>query len=223
MLSRTEENYIKEIYSLEAELKKEVSTNFIAEKLRTKASSVTDMLQKLARKKMVIYKKYKGAHLTRQGKAAALVIVRKHRLWETFLVQKLGFCWDEVHDVAEQLEHIKSEKLTDRLDEFLGFPAVDPHGDPIPNKKGKMVKIKTTCISQFEINEEGTFVETKNSTDEFLKYLSKNKMTIGCKIKVLQKEPFDNSIKIKINGKQFNISENVAKNLYLKKGLSYKN
>ena len=216
MLSNTEENYIKQIFSLEEEMEKEVSTNFIAEKLSTKASSVTDMIQRLANKQLVIYKKYKGVLLTKKGKKLALSIVRKHRLWETFLVQKLDFLWDEVHEIAEQLEHIKSEKLINNLDKFLGYPTVDPHGDPIPNANGKITKIKTICLTQLKVGEKAIFVEVKNSSDDFLKYLSNNKISIGCKIKVIYKEVFDNSVKIEINKNQFNISQNVAENLYLK-------
>ena len=141
MLSHTEENYLKEIYTLEEACQKEVSTNAIAEKMQTKASSVTDMLQKLSSKELVHYKKYKGTRLSEKGKTKAIVIIRKHRLWETFLVEKLNFLWDEVHDIAEQLEHIKSEKLTNSLDAFLGYPTIDPHGDPIPNGNGKIIKV----------------------------------------------------------------------------------
>lgn len=216
MLSNTEENYIKQVFSLEEEIGKEVSTNLIAKKMSTKASSVTDMIQRLASKKLVIYKKYKGASLTKKGRGVALSIVRKHRLWETFLVQKLDFLWDEVHEIAEQLEHIKSEKLTNNLDKFLGYPTVDPHGDPIPNVNGEITKIKTTCLTEFEVGGKGVFVGVKNASDDFLKYLSHNKIVIGCRIKVIYKEAFDHSIKIEINKNQFNISENVAKNLYLK-------
>ena len=138
----SEENYLKTIYHLNLILDSEISTNAIAEKMETKASSVTDMLKKLAEKNLVNYKKYQGVSLTLEGKLAAKMIVRKHRLWEVFLVDKLDFSWDEVHDVAEQLEHIKSEKLINKLDDFLGNPTEDPHGDPIPDAKGNVIKIK---------------------------------------------------------------------------------
>ena len=133
----SEENYLKTIYHLTTSLSTEISTNAIAEMMETKASSVTDMLKKLAEKDLVHYKKYQGVFLTPKGKLAAKMIVRKHRLWEVFLVEKLDFSWDEVHEVAEQLEHIQSKKLIDKLDQFLEYPSIDPHGDPIPNAKGE--------------------------------------------------------------------------------------
>lgn len=217
MLTKSEENYIKEIYALEQKHKTDVNTNLLAEKIDTKASSVSDMLKKLAKKDLLIYQKYKGAKLNTKGEKIALSVIRKHRLWETFLVQKLNFSWDEVHEIAEQLEHIHSEKLTNQLDAFLNFPKVDPHGDPIPDANGNFITIKTICLSALAINEEGVFVEVKDDSDKFLKYLTKNNITIGAKIKVIDKEDFDNSITIEIDKKQFNISEDVINNLYLKR------
>ncbi|HIE45471.1 MAG TPA: metal-dependent transcriptional regulator, partial [Flavobacteriaceae bacterium] len=134
MFSITEENYLKAIFSLESNSGTVISTNHIAKKLETKASSVTDMIKKLALKNLLVYTKYKGVSLSSQGRKIATSIVRKHRLWETFLVDKLGFNWDEVHDIAEQLEHIKSDKLILKLDSYLEYPQSDPHGDPIPDK-----------------------------------------------------------------------------------------
>lgn len=217
MLTKSEENYIKEIYALEQRHKTDVNTNLLAEKIETKASSVTDMLKKLAKKDLLIYQKYKGVKLNAKGEKAALSLVRKHRLWETFLVEKLDFSWDEVHEIAEQLEHIDSEKLTNQLDAFLNFPKVDPHGDPIPDANGKLTPIDTICLSELKINEEGIFIEVKDDSSNFLNYLTKNNITIGAKIKVIDKEEFDNSFKIEIGKKQFNISENVINNLYLKR------
>lgn len=217
MLSKSEENYIKEIYALEQKYKTDVNTNLLAEKIKTKASSVTDMLKKLAKKDLLIYQKYKGVKLNTKGEKTALSVIRKHRLWETFLAEKLDFSWDEVHDIADQLEHIHSEKLTNQLDIFLNFPKVDPHGNPIPDANGKLTTIDTVCLDKFEIEEEGIFVEVKDESENFLKYLTKNNIIIGAKIKVLDKEEFDNSFKIEINKNQFNISENVIKNLHLKR------
>lgn len=217
MLTKSEENYIKEIYALEQKHNTDVNTNLLAEKIDTKASSVSDMLKKLAKKDLLIYQKYKGAKLNTKGEKIALSVIRKHRLWETFLVQKLNFSWDEVHEIAEQLEHIHSEKLTNQLDAFLNFPKVDPHGDPIPDANGNFITIKTICLSALAINDEGVFVEVKDDSDKFLKYLTKNNITIGAKIKVIDKEDFDNSITIEIDKKQFNISEDVINNLYLKR------
>ena len=216
MLTKSEENYIKEIYALEQKYKTDINTNLLAKKIETKASSVTDMLKKLANKNLLIYKKYKGVKLNKKGEKIALCIVRKHRLWETFLVNKLDFNWDEVHEIAEQLEHIHSKKLTNQLDAFLNFPKVDPHGDPIPDAHGRFTTIKTVCLNKLKIGEKGIFIEVKNDSEKFLKYLTKNNITIGAKIKVIDKEEFDNSFKIEINNKQFNISENVINNLYLK-------
>ena len=140
-MTTSEENYLKVIYHLSNLSPKGVNTNAIAGMLDTKASSVTDMLKKLSDKELVDYQKYQGVFLTDKGKLNAKMIVRNHRLWEVFLVEKLGFAWDEVHEVAEELEHIRSEKLINQLDKFLNFPSFDPHGDPIPNAKGEIPTI----------------------------------------------------------------------------------
>src|SRR6187551_1601443 len=175
----SEENYLKSIYHLTILTDSEVSTNAIAEMMETKASSVTDMLKKLAEKELVIYKKYQGVSLTEKGRLSAKMIVRKHRLWEVFLVEKLGFSWDEVHDIAEQLEHIKSEKLINKLDDFLGNPTEDPHGDPIPDVNGKIIKVEKLLLSELKANQTGICVGVKDSSAEFLKYLDKNKIALG--------------------------------------------
>lgn len=216
MLSQTEENYLKAIYTLEEVHQNEVSTNSIAEKMQTKASYVTDMLQKLADKKLVIYKKYKGTRLSKKGKSKAIFIIRKHRLWETFLFEKLNFPWDEVHDIAEQLEHIKSEKLTNSLDAFLEYPTLDPHGDPIPNEQGKIIKMQNAILADLKIKEEGMLIGVKDSSNDFLRYLNKKNIAIGDRLKVIDIEPFDNSYKIDANSNQLIISESIAKNLYIK-------
>lgn len=212
----SEENYLKTIYHLTAISEAEVSTNAIAEKMETKASSVTDMLKKLAEKELVNYKKYQGVSLTDNGKLAAKMIVRKHRLWEVFLVEKLDFSWDEVHDVAEQLEHIKSEKLINKLDDFLGNPTEDPHGDPIPDAAGRIIKIEKQLLSELSENQTGICVGVKDTSSEFLKYLDKYQITLGSKIEVKAKEVFDASLKIKVADKNITISNLVANNLYVK-------
>jgi len=217
MLSQAEENYLKAIYQLEFISKSEVSTNAIAERLETKASSVTDMIKKLADKKMLIYKKYQGVLLTDLGKQTAANIIRKHRLWEVFLVEKLNFSWDEVHEVAEQLEHIKSKKLIDEIDSFLDFPKHDPHGDPIPDKNGNLPKIEKSLLSTFNKGESGICVGVKDSSSEFLQFLDKKNITLGIKITVLEKEEFDDSLSIEIDGKKLSISNKIANNLYIKK------
>jgi DtxR family Mn-dependent transcriptional regulator len=212
----SEENYLKTIYHLTQLSDFEASTNAIAEMMETKASSVTDMLKKLADKDLVNYKKYQGVSLTENGKLVAKMIVRKHRLWEVFLVEKLNFPWDEVHDIAEQLEHIKSEKLINKLDDFLGNPTEDPHGDPIPDAKGQIIKIEKVLLAELAENQIGICIGVKDSTSEFLKYLDKQEIALGSKIEIIGKESFDLSLKIKVNDKDISISNKIASNLFVK-------
>lgn len=216
MMTHSEENYLKTIYHLSATSGGEVSTNAIAEKMETKASSVTDMLRKLADKQLIDYKKYQGVSLTDQGKLAAKMIVRKHRLWEAFLVEKLNFAWDEVHDIAEQLEHIKSERLINKLDDFLGNPTEDPHGDPIPDRNGNMLKVDKQLLSELSVSQSGICVGVKDHSSEFLQYLDKNGIGLGVQIAVVEKETFDGSLIVSINGKNAGISGKIAANLFVK-------
>ncbi|WCO01549.1 metal-dependent transcriptional regulator [Psychroserpens ponticola] len=216
MLTLTEENYIKAIYHLGVYGKEMVNTNAIAEALKTKASSVTDMVKKLAEKEYLDYKKYQGVKLTNSGIIVAVNIVRKHRLWEVFLVDKLNFTWDEVHEIAEHLEHIKSEKLINELDAFLKFPTHDPHGDPIPDKDGKFNKIEKITLSQAIVGTTYKCIGVEDTSTSFLQYLDSNKIGLGTIIELLYKEPFDNSVKIKLNNSEVVVSQNVAKNLFLK-------
>jgi len=215
-MTLSEEDYIKAIYHLGKGEKTMVTTNAVAEQMETKPSSVTDMIKKLSEKGVVNYKRYKGVSLTEYGQKTALSIVRKHRLWEVFLVNKLNFSWDEVHEVAEQLEHIKSEKLVDRLDKHLGFPQVDPHGDPIPSKNGEFKKSIKKVLNEVPIGTSGICVGVKDSSPPFLKFLDKNKIALGDTISVLDKEEFDGSLHIQIRGKDIHISNQIAANLYLK-------
>jgi DtxR family Mn-dependent transcriptional regulator len=208
---------LKAIYHLESDSKKGISTNAIAKSLETKASSVTDMVKKLSEKEVVLYIKYQGVTLTEFGKKTAANIVRKHRLWEVFLVEKLNFSWDEVHDVAEQLEHIKSPKLINQLDALLGFPTHDPHGDPIPDKDGNVNTVDKILLSTFNKDESGVCVGVNDSSSEFLRFLDKKKITLGKKITVLEKEDFDDSLSIEIDGEKLSISKKIANNLYIKK------
>lgn len=212
----SEENYLKAIYHLAHLMPKGVATNAIAASLDSKASSVTDMLKKLAEKKLVAYQKYQGVSLTKAGMLKAKMIVRKHRLWEVFLVEKLGFTWDEVHEVAEELEHIQSEKLTDQLDKYLGFPCWDPHGDPIPNAKGEITKVAKWLLSEIQIGQNVSCIGVKDSSVDFLKYLNKQSIALGTKIRVLEKEVFDGTVKIQIENKILVISNKIATNLYVK-------
>ncbi len=216
MYSQAEENYLKTIYTLEKEFGNEVSTNLIAGKIKTKASSVTDMLKKLSNKELVVYKKYQGVYLTETGRLTALKVIRKHRLWESFLVQKLQFNWHEVHDIAEQLEHVKSEALIDKLDAFLKFPKLDPHGDPIPDAHGRTILNKTVTIKEMKIGSAGVFVGVRDSSASFLKYLNKKNLALGDKIKVIDIEPFDSSYHIETKTHRLVITSNVAENLCLK-------
>ena len=212
----SEENYLKAIYHLTVVSSAGVSTNAIAEVMETKASSVTDMLKKLAEKDLVNYKKYQGVTLTDKGKLAAKMIVRKHRLWEVFLVEKLSFTWDEVHDIAEQLEHIKSEKLINKLDDFLGNPTEDPHGDPIPNAQGQLPKIEKQLLSDLTEEQKGICVGVKDTSSEFLKYLDKQGIALGSTIEIIGKETFDLSLRIKVDNNPLNISNKIASNLFVK-------
>jgi DtxR family Mn-dependent transcriptional regulator len=211
----SEENYIKVIYHLSLVSPKGVNTNAIAGMLETKASSVTDMLKKLSEKDLVSYQKYQGVTLTDNGFLSAKMIVRKHRLWEVFLVEKLAFNWDEVHEIAEELEHIKSEALINKLDAFLGFPAFDPHGDPIPNEKGVIQKVNKLLLSEAELNTEYYCIGVKDSSSEFLKYLDKQKIALGSTFKVIEKESFDDTLTVEVNLQEKIISNKIANNLYV--------
>ncbi|MFD2908691.1 metal-dependent transcriptional regulator [Flavobacterium ardleyense] len=211
----SEENYIKVIYHISLVSPKGVNTNAIAGMLDTKASSVTDMLKKLAEKDFVSYQKYQGVTLTEKGLLAAKMIVRKHRLWEVFLVEKLNFSWDEVHEIAEELEHIKSEVLINKLDEFLGFPSFDPHGDPIPDKQGIIKKIEKHLLSDAEVNKDYKCIGVKDSSTDFLKYLDKQKIALGSVLKIVEREEFDETLTIAIDGKRTTISNKIASNLYV--------
>ena len=217
IITLTEENYLKAIFHLSQKSDLGVSTNAIAEQIDAKASSVTDMLKKLAEKNLITYIKYKGVKLTENGRLTAVDIVRKHRLWEVFLVNKLNFSWNEVHEIAEQLEHIKSPKLINQLDAFLDFPTHDPHGDPIPNKDGNMAKTNKIMLSKANINEHYTCVGVLDSSTEFLKYLDKHKIGIGTDILVGDKEDFDQSMTITIKDKIILMSKSITTNIYVKK------
>ncbi len=214
--SFTEENYVKAIYHLET--KGDVAnTNKLAEAMQTRAASATDMLKKLTRKKLVTYKPYYGCNLTPRGKSLALLIIRRHRLWEFFLSEKLGFNWQEVHDVAEELEHVGSEKLINKLDEFLGYPKVDPHGDPIPDFKGNMVEPEQFSLADYALNKSGIVVKIGEQSPALLEVLEQKKIGIGSRIKVLQKADFDQSMEIKINNKHTaHISKVLAENIFIK-------
>jgi len=216
MLSKSEENYLKAIFHLSTKAEKGISTNAIAQQLDTKASSVTDMVKKLSEKELVLYVKYQGVTLTDKGEKIAANVIRKHRLWEVLLVQKFNFNWDEVHEVAEQLEHIHSKKLINEMDAFLGFPKHDPHGDPIPDKDGNINFLEKSLLSTIGVNMKVVCVGVKDTSSDFLRYLDKQGIALGKEISVLEKEAFDNSMLIKIEANEFTISQQIANNIYVK-------
>ena len=175
-----------------------ISPTAIAEEINVNAASVVDMIKKLKEKQLLVYDKKLGASLSDHGLKIAIDIVRKHRLWEVFLLDKLGYSWDVVHEIAEQLEHIKHEELADRLDRFLGNPEYDPHGDPIPNAKGEVPSVANTLLSEIEIGQSCQLAAIKDTSAVFLQYLEQLSISIGTRIKVLEKIPFDHSIVVQI-------------------------
>jgi DtxR family transcriptional regulator, Mn-dependent transcriptional regulator len=215
-LSFAEENYLKAIYLLSENGTESVSTNAISEMLQTRPASVSDMIRKLANKGVILYQKYQGVSVSEDGKIMALRVIRKHRLWEVFLVEKLKFNWDEVHEVAEQLEHIRSPLLIRRLDEFLGFPKYDPHGDPIPDEAGILPEKKSIVLSEVPEMIQGIVCAVNDSNPLLLKYLDRVGIYIGAGVKVIEKIDFDGSIVIYIDNKQqISISREVGENLWL--------
>ncbi len=212
--SASKENYIKAIFHLQQE-QESVTTNALAEALLTKPASVTDMLKKLKTQKLLQYEKYRGVKLTVEGRKLAVQIIRKHRLWEYFLVEKLQFGWEEVHDIAEELEHISSKKLIDRLDAFLDFPKADPHGDPIPDINGKMPSLQQSAVSDMPLNSSGTVNGISDQSAEMLELLRHKNIQLGTRLEIKKKFEVDGSIELKIRNQQqaVNISEHVAKNL----------
>lgn len=213
-LTYAEENYLKAIYHLSEGGKKGVSTNDISGEIKTKPASVSDMLRKLGDKAVIEYRKYYGVHITEEGKKLALQTIRKHRLWEVFLVEKLKFSWDEVHEVADELEHIKSRILIQRLDEYLGFPKFDPHGDPIPDEYGDVRTRPRLPLSELDLHATGQIVAVKDSSAAFLRYLDKVGAYIGARIKITDMVEFDGSIEILVdNKKSIFMSKDVAGNI----------
>lgn len=210
----SEENYLKAIYHLQ-EAGGTVSTNALADKLSAKAASITDMMKKLSAKKLLHYKPYYGFTLSTEGKKAALFIIRRHRLWEFFLSQKLGFEWEEVHHLAEELEHVSSKKLIDRLDEFLGFPPFDPHGDPIPDSKGKLTPRSNLSLFLLPKNKPGVVCQVTNQSAEMLELLKHKNIGLGTKLEVKKHFPFDQSIELRIKRQTVTISEQLAKNIFV--------
>ena len=210
MHSFTEENYLKAIYKLQETNGEVVATSALAQVMGVHSPSVTDMLKRMASKKLVIYQKSKGFKLTEKGRQVAVGIIRKHRLWEVFLVDKLGFRWDEVHDIAEDLEHIQSEPLVNKLDAYLGDPKADPHGDPMPDENGKLKKVKTQPLTSAPLKKKVTIIALGNSSDEFLRYLDKMGITIGDTVEVSEIEDFDKSVTVLHKKSSFSLSNEAA-------------
>lgn len=215
-LTYAEENYLKAILRLSKPHDVSVSTNAIAALLETSAASVTDMLKKLADKELITYQKYKGAQLTEMGNKIATTLVRKHRLWEVFLVQSLGMTWDEVHEIAEELEHIQSDQLIERLDAFLGFPKYDPHGDPIPNAQGKYTLRAQMLLTELQPGQEGVVIGVKEADNLLLRHLNEKGITIGKKAKLVTSDAYDQSVILSIEDHEMSISGKVAQNILIK-------
>jgi DtxR family Mn-dependent transcriptional regulator len=216
MNSFTEENYLKTIFHLSEKSDAPVATNSISEVMGNKAASVTDILRKLAEKGLINYVKYQGVSLTKKGRETAIAIIRKHRLWEVFLVEKLAFKWDEVHEIAEELEHIKAPELVDRLDEFLGHPTHDPHGDPIPNSRGEFQKNEWIILAKMNPGQTGILSGVSEHSSVFLQYLEQQGLLLGTRIKLEEIMAFDGSLKLLINQNQsLSISREAAKNLLM--------
>lgn len=216
MASQTEENYIKAIYKIAERENKAVSTNAISQAMQTTAASVTDMLKRLAASDLINYEKYRGVTLTEKGRNLATQLIRKHRLWETFLYDKLGFQWDEVHEIAEQLEHIRSEELVRRLDDHLGNPKFDPHGDPIPNEDGKFTLRKQAVLQEQEPGSKVVVVGVREHSNPFLQHLSTLGIGIDTELNVLELRDFDKSMRLALADEEVMVSAQVARNIYVR-------
>ena len=213
-LTQSEENYLKTIFHLQAE-KGTVSTNKLAGAMQAKPASVTDMTKKLNAKKLLHYKPYYGFYLSAEGRKAALNIIRRHRLWEAFLADKLKFKWNEVHTIAEELEHVSSKKLIDKLDEYLGFPQFDPHGDPIPNNRGQIKQNHKIALSQLPVNVAASVCQVNHQSAGLLDLLKHKKIVLGTKVMVKRQFAFDHSLEIKVNRTLLTISSQLAQNIFV--------
>lgn len=217
-ISHTEENYLKAIFKIVEREGKAASNNAISTEMNTTAASVTDMLKRLADKELINYKSHKGVTLTGKGNKIATHLIRKHRLWEVFLVDKLHFSWDEVHEMAEQLEHIQAPELVERLDDFLGSPKFDPHGDPIPDAEGKFTFRKQAPLLELEEGEKGVVVGVQDHSSAFLQYLDRLELVLGTEVQLVERFEYDDSVKIILNGqKEQVLSKKVAQNLFIQK------
>ncbi len=217
-LSIAEENYLKAIYKLTERAERPAATTAIAAQMQTAAASVTDMLKRLADKGLIHYERYKGVSLTEQGMRLATHLVRKHRLWEVFLVEKLGFGWDKVHAIAEQLEHIRSPELVERLDKFLGHPRFDPHGDPIPDAEGRFAERQQVLLCQLEVGQRGVIVGVAEHAPSFLQFLERLALVLGTRLEVAERFEFDDSMRVRLDdGREVLLSSKVTHNLFVQK------
>jgi DtxR family transcriptional regulator, Mn-dependent transcriptional regulator len=217
MISQAEENYLKAIFKISEREAKAANTNAVAAELKTTAASVTDMLRKLAEKELIYYEKYRGVTLTTEGVRQATLLIRKHRIWEVFLCERLGYAWDECHDIAEQLEHIQSDDLIDRLDEFLGKPKFDPHGDPIPDSDGNITERQQRLLCTLTVGEKGVVIGVDEHSPPFLQHLNRIGLALGVKIEVLELFDFDGSVRLRLNNtSEVVVSDRVSKGIFLK-------
>jgi DtxR family Mn-dependent transcriptional regulator len=214
--STSEENYLKAIFHLQRGEGK-VTTNDLAEKLNAKPASITDMMKKLNAKKLLNYKPYYGFSLSEEGKRIAISVIRRHRLWEFFLSEKLNFSWDEVHSIAEDLEHVRHKKLIDKLDEYLGFPRFDPHGDPIPDQKGRMKNVSGTMLAVLPEHQPAEVCQVTSQSTEILDYLLAKNISIGTRLEIKKRFPFDGSIEVKIRNQSLVMTQQLANNLLVKR------
>lgn len=216
LTTSAEENYLKAIFKISEKDPGPVLTNALAAAMGTSAASATDMLKRLSEKQLVAYEKYRGVTLTPAGDRLATSLIRKHRLWEVFLVEKLGFAWDEVHDFAEQLEHVQGDNLTDRLDEYLNHPRFDPHGDPIPDAQGRWIRRPQVRLTTLSPGQKGIVTGVDDHTSPFLQYLDELGIALGVAIELLDRTAYDQSSKVRISGKEYTLSEKASQNLFLR-------
>lgn len=216
MTTTAEENYLKAIFKIEEKEGKAASTNAVAAAMQTTAASVTDMLKRLAEKELIAYEKYRGVQLTDLGSQVAVSLIRKHRLWEVFLVDKLGFAWDEIHDMAEQLEHVQGDVLVTRLDAFLDHPQFDPHGDPIPNAEGRWAFRSQILLTNLLPGARGAISGVEDHSAPFLQYLDQLGLQLGTEIELLERMAYDQSVRLHVGDRELVLSEKVSRHLYVK-------
>ncbi len=215
-ITQAEENHLKAIFKIIEKEEGPALTNAIAAAMQTTAASVTDMLKRLAEKNLIAYEKYRGVQLTGEGVRIATFLIRKHRLWEVFLTEKLGFAWDEVHDMAEQLEHVQGDDLVSRLDAFLGHPKFDPHGDPIPDAAGRWTYRKQSLLATLQPGDQGVVTGVEDHSTAFLQYLDQMGLSLEAELRLLERYPYDDSVRIRTrDGRELVLSEKVTQNLYV--------